>query len=69
MKKKITRSRNKKPNKKPTQRKDRREGKECIHRRIKKNYNFGRKSTPQMFCKNCGKIITPHLLYKQRSRK
>jgi len=42
---------------------------ECKHRRIKKNYNFGRKSTPVMFCKDCGKIITPHLIVKSKKNK
>ena len=42
---------------------------ECIHKRVKKNYNFGRKSTPLMFCKDCGKIITPHLIVKSKKNK
>jgi len=30
----------------------------CKHKRIKKNYPFGRKSKPFKFCKDCGKVIT-----------
>jgi len=33
--------------------------KKCDHRRIKKNYPYGHKSAPTMFCKDCGKIIKP----------
>ncbi len=29
----------------------------CPHRRIKRNYPFGRKSKPSMDCLACGKII------------
>ncbi len=32
----------------------------CEHRRIKKNFPFGRNSTPTMFCKDCGEVITRH---------
>jgi len=31
----------------------------CEHKRIKKNYYFGRMSKPRMTCKDCGKIIKP----------
>jgi hypothetical protein len=31
----------------------------CIHKRIKKNYPFGKKSKPFMYCKDCGKPIRP----------
>ena len=33
--------------------------KECDHKRIKKNFPHGKKSTPVMFCKDCGKVIKP----------
>jgi len=33
-------------------------GRGCNHRRIKKNYNYGKKSTPVIKCKDCGKRIT-----------
>ena len=33
--------------------------KSCNHRRIKKNYPFGHKSVPRMFCKDCGEVIKP----------
>ena len=39
---------------------------ECKHRRIKKNFPFGRKSTPFRFCKDCGKVITPHDIMKRK---
>ncbi len=29
----------------------------CKHRRIKKNFPFGKKSNPRMYCKDCEKII------------
>jgi hypothetical protein len=31
----------------------------CQHRRIKKNYPFGRKSKPIMKCKDCNEVVTP----------
>jgi len=31
----------------------------CNHRNLKKNYPFGRKSKPDMFCKNCNKVVKP----------
>ena len=33
-------------------------GRRCNHRRLKKNYNHGKKSTPTIKCKDCGKRIT-----------
>ncbi len=30
---------------------------QCKHRRIKRNFPFGRKSSPRRFCKDCGKPI------------
>ena len=41
----------------------------CNHRRIKKNYGHGKKSKPDMFCKDCGKIIKPKDLEKERMDK
>ena len=29
----------------------------CKHRRIKRNFPFGRKSSPSRYCKDCGKPI------------
>jgi len=59
-----------KRNNKPKQRnQNRNKNRECTHRRIKKNYNFGRKSTPTMVCKDCGELVTPYLLFKQRSQR
>ncbi len=38
----------------------------CEHRRIKKNYPFGRKSNSQKVCKDCGEIVTNKMLEKAR---
>ncbi|MGV9141779.1 MAG: hypothetical protein ACOC1X_02465 [Promethearchaeota archaeon] len=40
---------------------------ECKHKRIKRNYPFGRKSEPRRICKDCGQIITGKML-KNKSR-
>lgn len=40
----------------------------CKHRRIKKNYPFGRKSKAFMFCKDCGAIIKGKDLQEKRLR-
>lgn len=32
----------------------------CEHRRIKKNYPYGKKSVPTMKCKDCGAVIKPY---------
>jgi len=42
---------------------------ECRHTRIKKNYPHGKKSTPVMFCKDCGKVIHPKDIMKDPKRK
>ncbi len=42
----------------------------CKHRRIKKNYSHGKKSTPSMYCKDCGTSIKHHdLKDKDKNRK
>jgi hypothetical protein len=41
----------------------------CTHKRIKRNYPFGKKSFPSMKCKNCGKPIKPKILEVERKRK
>lgn len=41
----------------------------CQHRRIKRNYPFGRKSNATMFCKDCGQIIKNKDLLEIRERK
>lgn len=38
----------------------------CEHRRLKKNYPFGRKSKPDFFCKDCREVIKPKDLEKIR---
>ena len=29
----------------------------CDHKRVKKNWPFGRKSKPTVICKDCGEIV------------
>jgi len=31
----------------------------CNHKNIKKNYSHGKKSKPNMACKDCGAIVKP----------
>ena len=31
----------------------------CEHRRIKKNFPFGKNSSPDSFCKDCGHVVKP----------
>lgn len=38
--------------------------KTCEHKRIKKNYPFGRKSKADKFCKDCGKPLSNKELKK-----
>lgn len=40
----------------------------CNHKRIKKNYPFGRNSEPSMFCLDCKKPVTKHELMKMRQQ-
>ncbi len=32
----------------------------CEHKRIKKNYNHGRKSQANKHCMDCGEVVTNH---------
>ncbi|MFW6233450.1 MAG: hypothetical protein ACOC3Z_02185 [Nanoarchaeota archaeon] len=41
---------------------------ECNHKRIKKNYPFGKKSKPVKFCKDCGIVITGKMTEKRRKK-
>ena len=44
----------------------------CEHKRIKRNYPFGKKTTPRMSCKDCGAVIKPkdlEMLKKDRKKK
>jgi len=41
---------------------------DCNHRRIKKNFPHGKKSTPIMFCKDCKKVIKPKDIMKDPKR-
>jgi len=41
----------------------------CDHRRLKKNYPFGRKSKPQIYCKDCKKVVSPKEIMEVRKRK
>jgi len=46
-----------------------RDKKECKHRRIKKNYPFGRKSTSTKFCKDCGALISNKMLEQRKKER
>lgn len=41
----------------------------CEHKRIKKNYPFGKKSKPVMFCKDCKEVITRYELKLNKRRR
>lgn len=41
----------------------------CEYRRIRKNYNFGKKSDPTMVCRDCGNIIKKAELSKQKKER
>jgi len=41
----------------------------CPHKRLKKNYPFGRKSAPVIYCKDCGGVITKLELKKMKKNK
>jgi len=43
--------------------------KDCRHKRLKRNYPFGRKSKPLRSCKDCGKIISNKELKEKRKRR
>jgi len=34
----------------------------CIHKKIKENFPFGKKSTSIKFCKSCGMVITNKMI-------
>ncbi len=41
----------------------------CEHRRIKKNYPFGRKSSPTMFCLDCDEVVSLHDRMLERKKR
>ena len=41
----------------------------CDHKKIKKSYPFGKKSKPEMFCKDCNQVVKPQELMKMRKRR
>ena len=41
----------------------------CEHRRIKKNYPFGKKSKADKFCLDCGEVITNKIIELKRRNK
>jgi hypothetical protein len=43
-------------------------GEKCTHRRRKRNYPFGRKSSPMISCKDCGAVVTKFSLKKAKGR-
>lgn len=38
----------------------------CEHKRIKKNFPFGKKSRASKFCKDCGEIVTNKMIEKRK---
>lgn len=42
---------------------------ECTHRRVKKNYSFGKNSTATKVCKDCGKVIKPYDIRKAEEKR
>ena len=40
----------------------------CEHKHIRKNYPFGKKSKPVMFCKDCGEVITNKFLADRKTK-
>jgi len=41
----------------------------CKHKRIKKNYPFGRKSTARKVCKDCGAVISNKFIQKRHEER
>ncbi len=41
----------------------------CEHKRIKRNFPFGKKSKSNKFCKDCGKIVTNKMLEKNKTKR
>jgi hypothetical protein len=41
----------------------------CEHKRYKKNYPFGRKSSSRKICKDCGEVVTDKFLADRRMGK
>jgi len=42
---------------------------ECEHKRLKKNYPFGRKSAPVRVCKECGNLVSGHMLLEKKRKR
>lgn len=42
---------------------------ECQHKRIKKNYPYGRNSKPVRICKDCGILVTNKILERKRKKR
>jgi len=42
---------------------------ECPHRKVKKNFPYGRKSQPTMRCKYCKKVLKPKDFEAERKKK
>ena len=41
----------------------------CDHKKIKKSYPFGKKSKPEMFCKDCNQVVKSHELMKVKKQR
>jgi len=43
--------------------------KNCEHRRVKKNFPFGRKSQAQKICKDCGIVVTNKMIKDSKQKR
>ena len=41
----------------------------CEHKRLKKNYPFGRKSNSFKYCKDCGEVVTNYQIKEKIQRR
>ena len=41
----------------------------CDHKKIKKNYPFGKKSKPEMFCLDCNQVVKSQELMKAKNQR
>lgn len=41
----------------------------CKHKRVKKNYPFGKKSTAEKSCKDCGAVLKNKFFEQKRKEK
>jgi len=41
----------------------------CEHKRIKKNFPFGRKSGAVKFCKDCGEVVSNKMIRARKQKR